>query len=396
MKERILTRINFILALFVLGFLLTACGGDSSGGGSGSGGQGTLSTSLTDSSTDEYQAVYVTIARVDVHASGDGSWQTVATPNSTYNLLELVNGVREGLGISPLAAGHYTQMRLIIGEDPDDGLNIFSVRHPYANYIITQDNHSHELKVPSGTQTGLKVVKGFDINANETTELILDFDALRSVVKAGASGKYLLKPTIKVLDTEEYSIVSGHVVDDVTQQPIPSGNAFITAQVTDPANENITEQVEIKAGTLTNTDGDYSLFLDPGEYNLVATQTGYITECTAVNLLPDNANTVDFSLVAVTETLGSISGTVLVSNGAPDQHVTIDFRQEVTCAEAQAATMITIKTINIVNGGSYAVEVPAGEYQIVASTYDEDPLSFENVAVESGIATTQDINFSDE
>jgi hypothetical protein len=37
----------------------------------------------------------------------------------------------------------------------------------------------------------------------------LDFDASRSIVKAGSSGKWLLKPTIKVLDTEEYSVISG-------------------------------------------------------------------------------------------------------------------------------------------------------------------------------------------
>jgi hypothetical protein len=38
---------------------------------------GTLSTSLTDSSTDEYQAVYVTIARVEVHHDGNGGWQSL-------------------------------------------------------------------------------------------------------------------------------------------------------------------------------------------------------------------------------------------------------------------------------------------------------------------------------
>ncbi|MDL1978816.1 MAG: DUF4382 domain-containing protein, partial [Deltaproteobacteria bacterium] len=57
--------------------------------------------------------------------------------------------------------------------------------------------------------SGIKILHGFDINKGQTTELILDFDASRSIVKAGSSGKWLLKPTIKVLDTEEYSVISG-------------------------------------------------------------------------------------------------------------------------------------------------------------------------------------------
>jgi hypothetical protein len=45
------------------------------------------------------------------------------TPGQIYNLCELVNGVREELGLASLRSGHYTQMRLIIGRDPDDGIN---------------------------------------------------------------------------------------------------------------------------------------------------------------------------------------------------------------------------------------------------------------------------------
>ncbi|MCD6187894.1 MAG: DUF4382 domain-containing protein, partial [Desulfuromusa sp.] len=276
MKHKILRKLNILLLISLVGFCLTACGGDNSGGDSQTG-QGTLSTSLTDSSTDEYQAVYVTIARVEVHHDGSDTWETVANPDKTYNLLELVNGVRETLGITPLAAGHYTQMRLIIGETAEEnGLNMFDSLHPFANYIIDQDDTSHKLKVPSGTNTGLKIVNGFDINENETTELILDFDAMRSVVKAGSSGKYLLKPTVKVLDTANYSLISGTVLD--AENPLV-GTALVTAQVTDPANPMVDEQVVIKAGTVADENDEYMLFLEPGNYNLVAVQTEYLPAC---------------------------------------------------------------------------------------------------------------------
>jgi hypothetical protein len=294
MKLQILKKLNALLFCLLFLFSLTACGGS---GGSSDGGVGTLSTSLTDSSTDEYQAVYVTIARVEVHHDDDGSWQTVAEPNKTYNLLELVNGVRETLGIATLDAGHYTQMRLIIGEIAETGgLNMFSVSHPYANYIITLDDEAHELKVPSGTNTGLKIVNGFDINENQTTELILDFDAMRSVVKPGSNGKYLLKPTVKVLDTTEYSIVSGKVTEEDSDPETQLDGALVTAQIADPDEPDAKDQVVTETGTVADENGDYALFLAPGGYNLIATQNGYLPDCIATDVLADTTYTADFSL----------------------------------------------------------------------------------------------------
>ncbi|HSN23363.1 MAG TPA: DUF4382 domain-containing protein, partial [Methylomicrobium sp.] len=166
-------RFSFFL-MAIASILIIACGGNGGGSaGSGSGGTGSLALSLQDApDTEEYQAVYVTINEVQVHKSGDGdaNWETVATPNATYNLLELVNGVREELGLATLDSGSYTQMRLILGQNPDNVINILSKAHPFPNYVIEKGTDAvHELKVPSGYQTGIKIVKGFIINENQTT-----------------------------------------------------------------------------------------------------------------------------------------------------------------------------------------------------------------------------------
>lgn len=392
-------RIPILLLCFIVSAFLTACGGSS---GSGSGGSsGTLSTSLTDASSDEYQAVYVTIARVDVHLGGDenndSSWKTVAEPNGTYNLLELVNGVRQELGQIALESGTYSQMRLIIGLTPDTGQNLLSQNHPYANYVIdADDNNIHELKVPSGPQTGLKIVAGFDINENQTTELILDFDALRSVVKAGASGQYLLKPTVKVRTTDEAALVGGIVTDVPPETEPPTdptllGGALISAQTTDSIAPDAKDQVVIESGTLADENGEYLLFLAPGTYNLTAGKTGYLMSCTAVDLGTDSLTTIDFSLTEDPALPGTVTGAVTIADASEDQYATLDFRQQMICDNAPGAAMISVKSVNIAAGGSYAVDLPAGEYQIVASTFGATTQTFNEVTVASGGISTQDI-----
>ena len=108
MKIRLPNTLRSFFAL--LTFLLAGCGG----GGGGDGGTGTLSLSMTDATLPGFQAIYVTVDEVQVHpgSGGEGSWISVADPDKTVNLLELINGVRSELGIAELPAGHYTQMRL--------------------------------------------------------------------------------------------------------------------------------------------------------------------------------------------------------------------------------------------------------------------------------------------
>ena len=190
--------------------------------------------------------------------------------------------MREELGIADLKTGDYTQMRLLLATQPDDGINILSQEHPYANYVVTSSNDVHELKVPSGFQTGIKIVKGFTINANTTTELFVDFDATRSVVKAGSSGKWLLKPTIKIVsDDEESAIVQGKVTDQTTPAAATLPKAMVSLQY------NNGSQIEIEAASLTDANGNYKLFASPGDYYRVAYKEGYQYKCNEISLEAD-------------------------------------------------------------------------------------------------------------
>jgi hypothetical protein len=376
---------HLVLALCAL-LALPACGGGGGDGGSQTGG---LSLGLTDAGTDDYKAVYVTITEVQVHMTGD-TWKVVCAPKRTYNLLDLINGVREELGIAELDAGDYTQMRLIIGDTPDRGINILSKAHPYANYVIDLNDEVHELKVPSGYQTGIKIDQGFTISPNETTELILDFNASQSVVIAGSSGNWLLKPTIKVLNTQECSIISGKVVDGAGQV-LPG--VLVSAQISGPSALDPKDQVAIEASTVTDENGQYKLFIEPGTYNIVVYGTGYdpAAQCTVTLASGQVAEIHDFTLTSAPA--GTVSGRVSITGAGQDQYATIIFRQSVQCnGNGSDDTEIEVKSLNVINTESYSLSLPAGSYQVVASSYELDTEIYDGVNVVAGETTALSIS----
>lgn len=367
-----------------MGVFFWAC---SSGGSSGT---GTLSASLTDAATDQYQAVYVTINEIQVNRSADGEeteagWVSVGTPNKTYNLLDLVNGVRESLGITDLPSGHYTQMRLILSETPDDSINILSEAHLFANYVIDLSGETHELKVPSGMQTGIKIVQGFDVNENETTELVLDFNASASVVVAGNSGQYLLKPTIKILETTEASIISGLVTKAVDDSSLMG--VLVSAQIFDSSAVDAQERVTVETATLSDEDGRYSLFLSPGTYNLVFYKDGYQASVTKITVVAGDAVTQD-AVLAV-----STTGTLLVSSAISDEddeaYATLSFRQGVTIDEASEE--IELFALNFSDGGTDSVSLPTGDIIVVSSSYAETTQST-TVTINAGTETVLNVS----
>jgi len=158
---------------------------------------GTLSVRLVDSPA-AYQQVNISVIRVEVHAAGSDSasgWFTINDVPATYDLLTLRNGASQVLGDRELAVGKYTQIRLIIGA----GSN-----------VVIQDT-TYPLQIPSGTQTGIKLNSEFDIAAGELYELVLDFDADRSIHLTG-NGVYMLKPVIRVQAMVTSGSISGAVL----------------------------------------------------------------------------------------------------------------------------------------------------------------------------------------
>ena len=366
---KLLKRLICSCAIFLMAISLISCGGGGSGASTG-----TLGIGLTDATTDQYQAIYVTIDEVQVKkqgdAEGEAGWLTVLTPEQTFNLLELVNGVIADLGLAELEAGEYGQMRLILGTQADDSENILGETHQYPNYLIKNDteNTIEELKVPSGYQTGIKIVKGFTIEANGFTELILDFDALKSVVQAGNSGQWLLKPTIKVIDTVRYAVVSG-IVDTIEEDTsVPVNGALVNAQIYTPPPEPLDgwdpkDEVTNEGGTASDETGAYTLNLSLDTYNIVATMAGYGPQCQVVAATDYLDYLADFTLSALTaEDSGTFTGSV---TGVATAEFSIRLMHD-DCG------MIEVAWVAVADGAtSDTITLPVGTYEVVVSPEGE-------------------------
>ena len=177
-----LTRsIVFIGILFVVFFILTSC----------STSRGTLTLQLTDAPAElNIEKMEVTLSKVQVHkadqesnatnetnSTTESGWITIIEQPQTFDLIA-IKDVKEFLGTASLVAGKYTQVRLTVEKA-----------------VLTVNGQEYPLAVPSEK---IKLIHPFTIVANQNTTLTLDFDAQKSVTSTG-SGKYNLKPTIKVI-----------------------------------------------------------------------------------------------------------------------------------------------------------------------------------------------------
>jgi hypothetical protein len=308
------------LAAFVAAAMV-ACGGG--GGGDASAGDGSLRMALTDAPACGYDHVWVTIDKVSVHTSAtaaesDAGWKDLTlSPARRVDLLSLTNGVLEELGTMPLASGSYQQIRLVLSAN--------SATNATANAVQPTGGAVIPLDTPSAQQSGLKLQAHFDVAAGQMADVVLDFDACKSIVKAGNSGKYNLKPVVAVVPR----IVSGITGYVATTMPLAS--TTVAAQ----------QNGATVRSTTPDATGKFSIpYLATGTYTVVITADGRATG--VVTSVPTGTATTVISgtstaIVTPASTMANVTGTVVVSTvsgsttvSAPVTDATVSATQALT------------------------------------------------------------------
>lgn len=140
---------------------------------------------------DSEEAIMVHKVVAEQEQLGGGNWINIpVTGDNIFDLLELKEqGVDLLLGSAEVSTGKYTQIRMTIEEVTvifDDG---------------TEQGKPEKAKLPSGQ---LKFVRPFDVVEGETTILLLDFDADKSVTITG-KGDVIFKPVLKLVVSSKES-----------------------------------------------------------------------------------------------------------------------------------------------------------------------------------------------
>ena len=206
-KENLIS-MAVLFSFFTASLFIFGCSEQSSP----SNGQGQIVMTMVDSPAG-FEHVYIAVTRVEVHKAGSDStsgWVVINNNAATYDLLTLRNGASVVLGNNSLDAGHYTQIRLILGTG--------------SNIVVNGIEFS--LNVPSGTQTGIKLNHEFDIQDGLVYELTLDFNVDHSIFLTG-NGQYKLSPVIRVVPVVTSGTISGNV------NPISAASSVFAISGTD-------------------------------------------------------------------------------------------------------------------------------------------------------------------
>jgi hypothetical protein len=359
MKQQI-TRIGLLAGSAVAAASLVACGG---GGGSASptpvATLGTLSVALTDAPACGFDAVNVTVSKVRVNKSAaasetDGGWTDVTlSPARKINLLNLTNGVLDTLGQTSLEAGHYSQIRLVLDANANGAAN---------TVLPTGGKAEQPLDTPSAVQSGIKLTGEFDVAAGARSDIVIDFDACKSVLTKG-NGKYALKPVIKMLPSAINGI-SGYVAP-----------ALLGSHVSVSAQQN---GKIVSATTPDATTGQFFLSrLAPGSYDVVITADNSAASVIGAVPVASTSSTTTLSTVAAPLTLaasntGSIGGTVTTTPPSTTEAAYVAAKQSFA-----AGPTVTIKYqgADLATGAYTIANLPtaAPQYALYSTTL---PLTF--------------------
>lgn len=261
---------------------------------------------ITDAAVDSAEAVHVEFTGITLKHENESPRSIEFDEARSIDLLALEGEAFETLldDIS-VTAGQYQWLRLMVNAEKDTT----------DSYIELDDGSTHSLYVPSGGQTGLKLVSGFAVPQGGSASFTIDFDLRKSVINPQNDGDYFLKPTLRLIDNSTVGHIAGDF--DITPSACEEGDSMAaylydghgaTPTDIDTSREDALNPVTTARIVLDDDSGEYGYsigYLDPGEYTLAYT-------CDADQDHPeeDNSEDMDFHDAVDVEVVESNTTTV--------------------------------------------------------------------------------------
>jgi len=252
-------KINLILSFIMLGVVIISCNSNDDAAKSYP-----YSVRMTDA-PGPYDAVYIDLQAVEI-TGNDGHTVMLNANSGIYNLLDLSNGVDALIATDTLSSSRVEQIRLILGP----------------NNTVVVNGVSHPLSTPSAEQSGLKLQVHQTLEAGVQYNVLLDFDANKSIVEEG-NGTYTLKPVIRTIETA----VSGSIKGKIT----PVG---AIAAVTATSSSSLTYSSNV------NASGEFLIMgLPPGVYSITVTPESPLSPVIVTNITVTTGIATDIGTIAL-------------------------------------------------------------------------------------------------
>ena len=227
----------------------------------------------------------VTVTKVEIRdreKTNEKPFITVFEGSREFNLLDLRNGVTADLLDLEIPVGNYNLIRIYV---ENAGISV-------------KDFDSYTVKVPSGSQTGIKVFiqPALKVAGGLTAEVLLDFNVDKSFVlqgnmttPAGITG-FNFKPVIRAVNNTTAGVVDGVVMD--------ADSVLLT-----DASVWIEQADNIVTTAYTNDEGFYAMpGIPAGLYSLSAVKAGFDTlSYDEIEVIEGNLTIQNFLLEATEE-----------------------------------------------------------------------------------------------
>ncbi len=268
-----------LLAVAGASVWIAGCGGG--GGGAGSGptepATGILNIALTDAPVDEVFVVNVQFTGVTLKPVSGDEIEFVFEAPKDFDLLTLTGGLTaELLPDTEVPVGRYNWVRLAVNAEFDNVFDSYAMK--------TSTSEEIELRVPGGSQSGLKLVSGFTVTEDQPTHLVIDWDLRKALSDPLGQPGWHLRPALRVTDMALFGTLSGTVAeslvtdDNCTNDLVAqTGNAvYVYTGMTDkPGDIGDAENDPFTTATVTRDGADaytYEInFLSVGDYTAAFT-----------------------------------------------------------------------------------------------------------------------------
>jgi hypothetical protein len=327
---------------------LAACGGSDSGdrGSGGSDNTGQFSLNVTDAAVDAASHVVVEFTGVSIKPANADVMMFEFDQAMSIDLLALQGLASQALlANAEVPAGEYEWIQLHVNAENDGVMS---------SYVELKTGNQLELFIPSGAESGLRLVSGFTVNAGSHVEFTVDVDLRKSIVVPPTStlGSAFFRPSLRLVDNNSSGSVSGTVDAELLaahcEDPSSSTGAVYVYSGADATVSDVrgSDSDPITTALVNYEGGEYRYevgFLTEGSYTLAYT-------CDASKDDPEAPNSLTF--VGETSTNVEANAETELNFTSESEASSGTMSMDITDAPVDSASKVVIQFDGVIVGSS--------------------------------------------